>query len=336
MLMQRRSFIKQAGLGSGALFVPGLLQFACNPPAAAAAAERNIVMIHLRGGNDWLNTVIPYANPAYYKQRPGLAIHPDEVLPLDHQYGLHPCMGTLLPLYKNGQMLILNGVGIPQQELSHYHAAAIWQTGLEKPDGQKCWLQRAEDLRRKDCKPAADRLANEITMTPALPAIPEDADNSCCVDDFGEELRRVADILNAASGQPMHHIALDGFDTHQMQQQRHAMLLRALSDGLSSFFNRLEETSNGRSTLVVVYSEFGRTARENNKRGTEHGNGGNLIVLGRSLRSQGIYNPLPDLEKNSLPAVIDFREVYATLLSNWLDSDAEAVLGKKYPLMSWV
>lgn len=110
---------------------------------AASVADRILVLVELKGGNDGLNTVVPFLDPAYYKLRPTIALQPDEVLPLDARTALHPSLKPLLPLWEQGQLGIVQGVGYPEPNLSHFRSIEIWQTASKAteylPDG---WAAR--------------------------------------------------------------------------------------------------------------------------------------------------------------------------------------------------
>jgi uncharacterized protein (DUF1501 family) len=104
-------------------------------------ADRLLVLVELKGGNDGLNTVIPFLDAAYHQLRSGLALRPDEVLPLDVHTGLHPALKPLLPLWEQGQLGIVQGVGYPEPNLSHFRSIEIWQTASKAtaeylPDGR--------------------------------------------------------------------------------------------------------------------------------------------------------------------------------------------------------
>ncbi|WP_416172254.1 DUF1501 domain-containing protein [Actimicrobium sp. CCC2.4] len=136
--MQRREFLHfSAGLGA-AMLVPRLAL------ADSAAAFRNLlILIELKGGNDGLNMVVPYADPAYYALRPRIAIKRDEVLQLDAATGLHPALQPLMPLWQERQLAVLQGVGYPQPNLSHFRSIEIWDTASRSDQYlQQGWLTR--------------------------------------------------------------------------------------------------------------------------------------------------------------------------------------------------
>ncbi|HSA69995.1 MAG TPA: DUF1501 domain-containing protein [Burkholderiales bacterium] len=121
-----------------ALFVPGLAL------AQASGYRRVLVLVELKGGNDGLNTIVPYADDAYYGLRPRIAIRPDNVLQLDSRTGLHPALKPLMPLWQEGELAIVQGVGYPSPNLSHFRSIEIWDTASRSDQylGEG-WLARA-------------------------------------------------------------------------------------------------------------------------------------------------------------------------------------------------
>jgi uncharacterized protein (DUF1501 family) len=109
-----------------------------------------LVLIQLAGGNDGLNTVIPFGDPEYHKARPGIGIGKDAVHKLDDFHGLHPAMSGFKELFDDGHLSVLQGVGYPNPNRSHFRSTDIWHCGdpLQETvvDG---WLGRALDLTEK-------------------------------------------------------------------------------------------------------------------------------------------------------------------------------------------
>lgn len=125
MKSNRRTFIKQSSIASaGTLLVPGFLQ---QLPAVEAPSKK-LIVIQFSGGNDGLNTVIPYRNDLYYQYRPTLGIPSSEVLSLNDQLGLHPAARGLANLMEKGYVSILNSVGYPNPDRSHFRSMDIWHT----------------------------------------------------------------------------------------------------------------------------------------------------------------------------------------------------------------
>lgn len=139
--IERRRFLQ----ASGALGLFAALPFSGNV-MAGTRSERVLVVIHLDGGCDGLNTVIPYADSAYLAARPNLAIPAAEVLPLDSGFGLHPALAGIKAWYDRGQVAIINGVGYPGFSQSHFTAEDIyWTASPETPAQQTGWLGRGLD-----------------------------------------------------------------------------------------------------------------------------------------------------------------------------------------------
>ena len=121
--MDRRQFLKMVSAGAvvtgAAPCVAPLVSFA----AAPGSVYRNLlILIELKGGNDGLNSVIPFDNPAYYKLRPRLAIARDQVLQLGSGCGLHPQLAKLKTLWDKDELAIVQGLGYPHPNLSHFRS----------------------------------------------------------------------------------------------------------------------------------------------------------------------------------------------------------------------
>ncbi|MBV8467490.1 MAG: Twin-arginine translocation pathway signal sequence domain-containing protein, partial [Burkholderiales bacterium] len=136
--MLRRDFLKLGGLTALVSLTP-TVAFA----AAAQASPRLLVLIELKGGNDGLNTVVPYTDEHYYTLRPKLAIARDQVLQLDERTGLHPALAPLMPLWQSHKLAVVQGVGYPKPNLSHFRSIEIWDTASDSDETlQSGWLTR--------------------------------------------------------------------------------------------------------------------------------------------------------------------------------------------------
>lgn len=124
--MRRRAFLQLAVLAPLLMALPAR--------ASKGGSERTLVLLELQGGNDGLNTVIPYADPEYYRLRPALGITRDSVLPLDERLGLNPAMAPLLPAWQAGELAWVLGVGYPEPNLSHFRSIEIWETGADSDE----------------------------------------------------------------------------------------------------------------------------------------------------------------------------------------------------------
>src|SRR4030081_971817 len=120
--MERRKFLSLGAASVASLWLPYALA------NAAEGYRRLLILIELKGGNDGLNTVVPYTDPAYYALRPKIGIGRDRVVQLSDSVGLHPALGPLLPFWKNRELAVLQGVGYPAPNLSHFRSIEIWDT----------------------------------------------------------------------------------------------------------------------------------------------------------------------------------------------------------------
>ena len=126
--MNRRHFIEQSGLlVAGSWLAPQFLQ--AHQYQKAPANARKLVVIQLSGGNDGLNTIIPYRNDAYYRVRPKIAIPKAKALTGSDELGFNPALSGLKELYDEGWLTVLNGVGYPNPDRSHFRSMDIWQSG---------------------------------------------------------------------------------------------------------------------------------------------------------------------------------------------------------------
>jgi uncharacterized protein (DUF1501 family) len=150
-MITRRTFLR----GSAAA---GLISLGGTPPAflcrAASANDspttdpngRILVILQLEGGNDGLNTVIPFKDDEYYKARPGIGVPAETVLRLDDSLGLHPQLTGFKELYDEGMLAVVQGVGYPQQDRSHFRSLDIWQSAsLDAAAPDRGWVGRALD-----------------------------------------------------------------------------------------------------------------------------------------------------------------------------------------------
>ena len=143
--MDRRAFL-QSSLSAAALgtLSIGSASVACAAAPTGANYRNLLVLIELKGGNDGLNTVVSHADPTYYALRPKLAIARDAVVQLSDRAGLHPALAPLLPFWQDRQLAVLQGVGYPVPNLSHFRSIEIWDTAsaseIYLSDG---WLTRA-------------------------------------------------------------------------------------------------------------------------------------------------------------------------------------------------
>lgn len=141
--MNRRQFLGNSFLGlSAGLGAPSFLE---RTAQAAGAGDKILVIVQLSGGNDGLNTLVPYTNGAYYAARPTIAVDKKDVLTLSSELGLHPSLKPLMKLWDNGQLGLVQGVGYPNPNRSHFESMAIWHTADPSAKESEGWIGRFAD-----------------------------------------------------------------------------------------------------------------------------------------------------------------------------------------------
>lgn len=134
--MNRRNFIKLSALGALPLST-GLLS---QQTQAAPQQKRILILVELQGGNDSLNTLIPYQDPMYYHLRPTLAVNKGQGLPITPSLAMHPAMRPLMPYWHHTQdMAWIQGVGYPRSNRSHFRSIKLWDSALNRR-GDEGWL----------------------------------------------------------------------------------------------------------------------------------------------------------------------------------------------------
>ncbi|WP_175940271.1 DUF1501 domain-containing protein [Caballeronia sp. BCC1704] len=308
--MNRREFLS---IASVAAVQPVAL---CRASEGRRPMTRALVLVDFNGGNDGLNTVIPIADPRYYALRPTLAISRDHALRIDERTGLHPSLRALMPAWNTGECAIVQGVGYARPNRSHYRAQQIWHTASEADEYRRdAWLARVQAPQSAMVHPAS------------APFDTRSFTASC------EAAARVIAANRAQSGVTLIRLTLDGFDTHQHQAARHAALLAQFADGIALLRAALLATGDWLGTLVMTRSEFGRSARENETRGTDHGAAAPQFVLGGAVRG-GLFGEAPRLDaldaEGGLTAAVDFRRLCATALDACWNANAADVLGRPF------
>jgi uncharacterized protein (DUF1501 family) len=144
--MDRRHFLKQSSLASSLFFVPGFVKAFETMPTNKLGYKR-LVMIQLAGGNDGLNTIVPFNNDDYYRNRPKIAIPKADIFKATDELGFHASLLPLKKLYDEGHLTIINNVGYPNPNRSHFRATDIWQTASHSNQYlQTGWIGRYLDM----------------------------------------------------------------------------------------------------------------------------------------------------------------------------------------------
>jgi uncharacterized protein (DUF1501 family) len=180
--LTRRKFLLASGVVGGAALVGGATAYTLKDILATAtwddrpAGGKTLVIVTLYGGNDGLNTLIPYADPAYRSARPDLAYAAGEVLRVDDAFGFNPALKGLKSWYDAGKVAVIRGVGYPKPDRSHFRSMDIWQTAQPDRPGNTGWVGRWLDAVGGDPRHAVSfepvlppLLAGETTAGAAVP-----------------------------------------------------------------------------------------------------------------------------------------------------------------------
>jgi len=395
MTIDRRALIRASCMTAGALAAPrwaaaGVFR---RPREARAASPTDtvLVLVKMDGGNDGLNTVVPFADRAYAAARPRIALTGSQLLPLEGGFGLHPSLSRLHGHLGSGRLAIVQSVGYPRPDMSHFRSDDIWEKATLAPEALSTgWLGRALDqLYGQDADglhsvsvsgdvPAlrGDRVTTPVvdgsfsyphydpSQTDALRALlaPGGAPNRDWVAHVGRlaladsdtieaagaaysssivypeggfagALRSIASMILADAGPRMYFVIQGGYDTHSNQLGDHEKLLLELDGSLDAFYRDLVDHGQDQRVVILTYSEFGRRVEDNASGGTDHGSAGPMFVLGSRVRG-GLYGSPPSLNDldpdGNLKFRIDFRQVYASILADWIGADPVEVLFDSY------
>jgi uncharacterized protein (DUF1501 family) len=383
----RRQFLGgSAGMlaiGAGA---PGLWRQA----ARAAGARRDgriLVVLELSGGNDGLNTVVPHADDAYHRSRPTLHIEASKALKLDDRVGLHPALKDLHRVWNDGALSVVQGVGYPDPNRSHFRSMAIWQTGTTSPPPPDGWLGRlggqrphlalchvgqgslplaiqgrnvvaqavpslAEYRRPPGAEedpsgPSAasdallkrvhDRFSSARELAARLERLHLDPPASAAGDSLEGRFETIRRLIEADTDFRVYYTSQDGYDTHASQRFQHQQLLQTMGKAVAGFLGGLKASKLDDRVVLLVFSEFGRRLKENGNGGTDHGAPAPVFLAGTPVKG-GLVGPPLDLTKLDATGdplfTVDFRDVYATVLSRWLEIDPAPVLGERTTQLS--
>lgn len=391
MQQSRRHFLRNSALATaGTFFVPQFLKAYAN--AAPYAEGRVLIIVQLSGGNDGLNAVIPYADDRYYQQRPTLAVSTDNLWKANDRLGFHHELGILRQLYEAGDLCVVNNVGYPDPDRSHFRSMDIWHTASASNEFLSTgWLGRYLD-NQQDLAPYAaielndtlslalkgqtargfamrqTRQLRNSTRNPLIQAINDhEADHDHATVDYlyktladtvssaeylyetsvkngkagnqypggslGRSFKQIADLMTGGCTSHVYYADMGGFDTHVNQKNQQERLFKQYSEAMTALVDDLKKHQLWERTLVMTFSEFGRRVAENGSRGTDHGAANNVYLMGGNLKKPGFFNAAPDLgnlQNGDLKHTIDFRQIYATLLNDWLQVPLGQGLGTPF------
>jgi uncharacterized protein (DUF1501 family) len=412
MFQSRRDFLKTSGLVAFGASVPtflGRTAFAAGDAAAHGNKDTILVVVQLTGGNDGLNTVIPFTDPEYAKLRPTLKIGKDQVRKLNDSLGVHPAMEGMGKLFDDGSMAVIQGVGYPNPSQSHFRSMDIWQAASTAATLSEGWLGKT--LKHTPASPAFHVAYANETAPLALAGAPAKVPSIASLADFqlkvaaasgsdhrkqtaiiegaanmpnlstqtennlldfvsrtatntyassrrlqeigknyrpkeaypqtalAERLKLAAQLIDGGLGARVFYVSIDGFDTHAGQGATngpHANLWREVSGAITAFYKDMAARGHKDRVCVMTFSEFGRRAKENGSRGTDHGSAAPMFLVGGKVKGGivGEHPSLTKLEMGNLKHSTDFREVYAAVLDRWLGVPSQDVLGGEFKATS--
>jgi uncharacterized protein (DUF1501 family) len=171
MALSRKSFLQTSALASASLMMPKFLKAFEGGAGKAFVPPGNkvLVVLQLSGGNDGLNTIIPVTNDIYYKQRKQLGIEKSKAISLTDEVGIHPELKTIADLYHSGGAAILNSVGYPNPDRSHFRSMDIWHSASESKEYINTgWLGRYLDAQCSGCDKPTQALEIDDVLSLAL------------------------------------------------------------------------------------------------------------------------------------------------------------------------
>jgi uncharacterized protein (DUF1501 family) len=399
MLIRRKEFIQVGSLATASLMLPKFLK-AFEAPTMVPPGNKVVVVLQLSGGNDGLNTVIPVRNDIYYKSRPRLGIERTKALSLTDEVGVHPALTGFKELYDDGSLGILNNVGYPNPDRSHFRSMDIWHTASKSTEYWSTgWVGRYLDAQCSGCDKPTQAIEIDDVLSLAMKgdhingiavkdprrlygtsnekffkdvlkshhdeamAQPVDylyktmAETLSSADyifkqsrlhptsadypktELGNSLKTIASLIFSEINTKVYYVSLGSFDTHINQDMQQQRLFREMNDAITAFVRDLKQNNRFEDVLLFTFSEFGRRVAQNASGGTDHGTANNMFLLSGGLKQKGIINELPDLadlQDGDLKYKIDFKNVYATVLNNWLGASDEKILGAKYEKLGFV
>lgn len=168
MHIKRKEFIQVGSLATASLMLPKFLK-AFEQKNMVPPGNKVVVVIQFSGGNDGLNTVIPISNDIYYKERPRLGIAKEKALGLTDEAGLNPALEVFKGLYDEGSLAILNSVGYPNPDRSHFRSMDIWHSASDSSEYVHTgWLGRYLDAQCKGCDKPTQALEIDDVLSLAL------------------------------------------------------------------------------------------------------------------------------------------------------------------------
>jgi len=244
MVIKRREFLQIGSLATAALMMPKFLQ-AFSKKALPLPGNKVVVVIQFSGGNDGLNTVIPVRNDIYYNARPNLGITKDNALLLTDEVGLHPALTGLRDLYNDGSLGILNGVGYPNPDRSHFRSMDIWQTAANSDEYTTTgWIGRYLDAQCKGCDKPTGALEIDDILSLALKG----------VDNNGIAFKDPGRLYTTSNETYFKDINL----AHHAGEETADYLYKTMSETLSSADYIFQQSKLRATTAIYPDTQFGK------------------------------------------------------------------------------
>jgi uncharacterized protein (DUF1501 family) len=155
----------------------------------------------------------------------------------------------------------------------------------------------------------------------------------------GKSFKTIASLIQSDINTRVYYISIGSFDTHNNQDARQTRLFTELNNAIIPFLKDIKSAGRFDDLLMVTFSEFGRRVAQNASNGTDHGTANNMFLIGGGLKTKGLLNSLPDLsdlEDGDLKHTVDFKNVYATILKKWLNTDDTIILGNGYKYLDFI
>ena len=344
-MSSRRVFLRDSGLALLSLgFAPTVLS---RTVAAAPGRRKLLVAVFQRGAVDGLNVVVPYGERAYYQRRPTIAVprpgHADDGgIDLDGFFAFHPRLAPLAPLYRDGTLAVVHACGSPDGTRSHFDAQDYMESGTpgvrSTEDG---WLNRTLTVERE-----ADRSPfRAVALGPVLPRALQGTAPALAMGQigqfasqyrpssaasyppsaFGRALKQIAQLARSDVGLEIAFAETGNWDHHVNEGGTQGLLAARLDDfarGLAALVTDLGDRMS--DTVIVTMSEFGRALAENGNRGTDHGHGNAMLVMGAGVKGGKVYTRWPGLDRQhlyegrDLAVTTDFRDVFAEIVTSHL------------------
>ena len=372
----------------------------------AEETDRVLVLVYLDGGNDGLNTVVPLDQMSNLSAaRPHVILPENSLHQLEGtQVGLHPSLSGFKSLFDEGRLKIIQGVGYPNPNYSHFRSTDIWMSGSDANEyvnsgwtgrylqneypaypegfpntemtdplaievgygasllfqgptaamsmvisGPESFHELVDNVEQPVPNTQAGEKLRYVRLVArqsqqygeVVVAAAEAGNNIAAYDPangLAQQLKVIARLISGGLKTPLYMVRLGGFDTHDAQvdtgdktKGEHASLLKYVNDAILSFMQDNEALGTADRVVGMTFSEFGRTIMSNASNGTDHGTAAPMFIFGNAVAG-GLTGTNHEIGANltydvDLDMKYDFRQVYYSMLTQWLGMSTEAAQG---------